>query len=357
MGIAAHIVFEWQLEPVAAIGSDIEIESTSAKSEFPDGIRFEIVASSPSLINEIAVNFRVGQQISGVYEYLDFESAREVNGTLFWQTNTSAKYVPPGTIIRNSETKQIMKDLTESNETCIVAKGGNGGFGNARFKTQKNTAPRIANDGQKGESLKIDLELKVLADVGLVGFPNAGKSTFISRVSNAHPKIADYPFTTLTPNLGIVKYGNFQSFVLADIPGLIHGASAGKGLGSQFLRHIERTKVLVYMLDATSENIVEDLCTLKSELEQHNATLLSRPSLLLITKIDLLPEDLREHLITYHDKSIENINKKLTLVEKIKKIQLIDENFSIENGLLTPTMKVKRKKVTEKYKKELEKLY
>jgi len=209
--------------------------------------------------------------------------------------------VPPGTIIRNSETKQIMKDLTESNETCIVAKGGNGGFGNARFKTQKNTAPRIANDGQKGESLKIDLELKVLADVGLVGFPNAGKSTFISRVSNARPKIADYPFTTLVPNLGIVKYGKFQSFVLAEIPGLIHGASKGKGLGSQFLRHVERTKVLAYMLDATSEDILADLHTLKKELKQHNPTLLSRPSILLITKIDLLPEN------SFSNKKIDNI--------------------------------------------------
>jgi len=198
--------------------------------------------------------------------------------------------VPPGTVIRNSKTQQIIKDLTKLNEEYIVAKGGNGGFGNARFKTQKNTAPRIANDGKKGESFNLELELKVLADVGLVGLPNAGKSTFIARVSNAQPKIADYPFTTLVPNLGIVKYGDFQSFVMADIPGLIHGASDGKGLGSQFLRHVERTKVLIYMIDATSEDMKADLHTLKKELQQHNSELLLRPSLLLITKVDLLPE-------------------------------------------------------------------
>ena len=147
--------------------------------------------------------------------------------------------IPQGTIIKNADTEQVIKDLTIADESFIIAKGGNGGFGNARFKTQTQTAPRIANDGQKGQEYKVYLELKVLADVGLVGFPNAGKSTFISRVSNAKPKIADYPFTTLVPNLGIVKYGEYKSFVMADIPGLIQGASDGKGLGSKFLRHIE----------------------------------------------------------------------------------------------------------------------
>ena len=199
--------------------------------------------------------------------------------------------VPPGTVVKNADTQQVLEDLTQYDDMFRVARGGNGGFGNARFKTQQKTAPRIANDGQISEKLNIELELKVLADVGLVGFPNAGKSTFISRVSNARPKIADYPFTTLVPNLGIVKYGNYQSFVMADIPGLIQGASAGKGLGSQFLRHIERTKVLVYMIDATSEKIDEDLATLKNELNVHNPELLKRTSLMLFTKIDLLSED------------------------------------------------------------------
>ena len=199
--------------------------------------------------------------------------------------------VPAGTIVKNAETEQVIVDMTEYGETFTICKGGNGGFGNARFKTQNQTAPRVANDGQIGEALTVNLELKVMADVGLVGFPNAGKSTLISAISNARPKIADYPFTTLAPNLGIIKYGDYSSFVMADIPGLIEGAAEGKGLGSQFLRHVERTKVLVYIIDATSEDIDEDLCTLKNELQEHNLELLKRPSLLLLTKVDLFPEN------------------------------------------------------------------
>jgi GTP-binding protein len=172
-----------------------------------------------------------------------------------------------------------------------VAKGGNGGFGNARFKTQWRTAPQIANDGQTGEEFKIELELKVLADVGLVGFPNAGKSTFISKISNSRPKIADYPFTTLVPNLGIVKYGEYKSFVMADIPGLIQGASDGKGLGNQFLRHIERTEVLVYLVDCTAKNIQDEFSTLQNELKKHKKELIERPSLLLLTKSDLVLDE------------------------------------------------------------------
>jgi len=214
--------------------------------------------------------------------------------------------IPPGTIIKNAETEQILKDLTGENESYVVAKGGNGGFGNARFKTQRNTAPKIANDGQFGEEVKIELELKVLADVGLVGFPNAGKSTFISKVSNAKPKIADYPFTTLVPNLGIVKFGDYNSFVMADIPGLIQGASDGKGLGSQFLRHIERTKVLVYLVECIDEEIYENFVTLKNELKRHNPELIKRPSLLLLTKTDLIPTELLE---------LEKITKEIPIVQ------------------------------------------
>ena len=199
--------------------------------------------------------------------------------------------IPPGTIIKDAETEQVLKDLTKANELYVVARGGNGGFGNARFKSKRQTAPRIANDGQEGEKLNIALELKVLADVGLVGFPNAGKSTFISKVSNARPKIADYPFTTLVPNLGIVKYGDYQSFVMADIPGLIQGASDGKGLGSQFLRHIERTKVLVYLVECIAEEIQENFKTLQKELNKHNPELIERPSLLLLTKSDLILDE------------------------------------------------------------------
>ena len=202
--------------------------------------------------------------------------------------------IPQGTIIKNADTLQIIKDFTEVDEPHVICKGGNGGFGNARFKTQRQTAPKFANDGQIGQEIIVNLELKVLADVGLVGFPNSGKSTFISNISNARPKIADYPFTTLVPNLGIVKYGSYRSFVMADIPGLIEGASDGKGLGNQFLRHIERTKVLIYLIDCSSQNIEKDFYTLYNELKRHNSDLIKRPSLLLLTKIDLIenPENL-----------------------------------------------------------------
>ena len=196
--------------------------------------------------------------------------------------------VPPGTIIKNSSTNQVIKDLKNLGDEVIVAKGGNGGFGNARFKTQKNTAPRKSNPGQNGEFIKLDLELKVLADVGLVGFPNAGKSTFISKISNAKPKIADYPFTTLTPNLGIVKYGSYQTFVVADIPGLIKGASSGKGLGSIFLRHIERTKIIAYVIDINDEDVEQSFQILRKELKNHNPKLLNKPSVILVTKVDTI---------------------------------------------------------------------
>ena len=213
--------------------------------------------------------------------------------------------VPQGTIVIDSNTKQVIADLVKKDQEYKIASGGNGGFGNARFKTQKITAPRIANNGQKGESLKIDLELKVLADVGLIGLPNAGKSTFISKVSNARPKIADYPFTTLVPNLGIVKYHDYKTFVIADIPGLIKGAASGKGLGNIFLKHVERTKVLVFLIDLNDEDIAASYKMLKNELESHDPKLLKKPSLLLLTKSDSI--------------QIEEISK----IKKIKNIESI----------------------------------
>ena len=240
--------------------------------------------------------------------------------------------IPPGTIIKDAETEQILKDLTKANESYVVAKGGNGGFGNARFKSKRQTAPRIANDGQEGEKLNIELELKVLADVGLVGFPNAGKSTFISKVSNARPKIADYPFTTLVPNLGIVKYGDYQSFVMADIPGLIHGASDGKGLGSQFLRHIERTKVLVYLVECIAEEIQENFKTLQKELNKHNPELIERPSLLLLTKSDLILDEpgkikkISKNIPVIQISSVtgENLNEAVQSIAKLIQSQTYD---------------------------------
>ena len=221
--------------------------------------------------------------------------------------------VPVGTLVKDVETDRVLVDLDKNDITYIVAKGGNGGFGNARFKTQRNTAPRIANDGQKGEEKKIDLELKILADIGLVGFPNAGKSTLISKISNAKPRIADYPFTTLVPNLGIVKYHDYKSFVVADIPGLIRGASSGKGLGIQFLKHIERTKVLAFLIDASVENIEKEYKVLLKELENYSESLLEKPRILLITKIDLLEKDKKiknipQKIPVFNISSIANIN-------------------------------------------------
>ena len=221
--------------------------------------------------------------------------------------------VPVGTLVKDVETDRVLVDLDKNDITYIVAKGGNGGFGNARFKTQRNTAPRIANDGQKGEEKKIDLELKILADIGLVGFPNAGKSTLISKISNAKPRIADYPFTTLVPNLGIVKYHDYKSFVVADIPGLIRGASSGKGLGIQFLKHIERTKVLAFLIDASVENIEKEYKVLLKELESYSKSLLKKPRILLITKIDLLEKDKKiknipQKIPVFNISSIANIN-------------------------------------------------
>ena len=260
-----------------------------------------------------SIIFQVNKQLSTLQDITLNHLYRAENGAYGGGKNMHGKKgkdiiikIPPGTIIKNAETEQILKDLTGENESYVVAKGGNGGFGNARFKTQQNTAPKIANDGQPGEELKIELELKVLADVGLVGFPNAGKSTFISKISNAKPKIADYPFTTLVPNLGIVKYGNYNSFVMADIPGLIRGASYGKGLGSQFLRHIERTKVLVYLVECIDEEIYENFVTLKNELKKHNPELIKRPSLLLLTKTDLIPMELLE---------LEKVSKEIPIVQ------------------------------------------
>ena len=198
--------------------------------------------------------------------------------------------VPVGTVVRNKKENTFIADLIENGETIIMRKGGMGGKGNIRFKTSTNQAPRIAQSGLPGETGHSIIELKVLADVGLVGLPNAGKSTLLSRISSARPKIADYPFTTLNPNLGIVKYGDYNSFVMADIPGLIEGASKGKGLGHQFLKHIERNKVLLYLIDCTDETPYQTFKTLENEILQFNADLDVKPKLICRTKADLESE-------------------------------------------------------------------
>ena len=198
--------------------------------------------------------------------------------------------VPAGSVIRKKGSKDIIIDLTVNGQNYIICNGGQGGKGNARFKTSTKQAPRKAQPGVEGESGIFEIELKVLADVGLVGLPNAGKSTLLSSISSARPKVADYPFTTLKPNLGIVKYGEYESFVMADIPGLIEGASLGKGLGHQFLRHIERNRIHIYLIDCMEENPYDVYNTLKSELKNFNEDLIKKPSLICRTKSDLKQE-------------------------------------------------------------------
>lgn len=201
--------------------------------------------------------------------------------------------IPVGTEIFDAETGELLFDFTRSGQRFLAAEGGRGGFGNAHFKSSTNQAPRYHQDGGEGEYRELQLELKLIADVGLVGFPNAGKSTLIATVSAAKPKIADYPFTTLEPNLGVVSVSDFKTFVIADIPGLIEGASEGAGLGDRFLRHVERTKLLLHLVDVSSisgRDPVEDYEAINRELRNYDENLAERPQIIVATKIDALDE-------------------------------------------------------------------
>lgn len=207
--------------------------------------------------------------------------------------------LPPGTVIKDSDSGETLYELMDTGEEYIVAKGGRGGKGNAFFKSATRQTPRFSQPGEDGEERNITLELKLLADVGLVGFPNAGKSTLVSALSAARPKVADYPFTTLVPSLGVVSVGEYQSFVIADIPGIIEGAHEGKGLGIQFLKHIERNAVLLFMIPADSEDTEAEFRTLLHELEEFNPRLLQKPRIIGLSKLDLVPKDERHQFL--HD--------------------------------------------------------
>ena len=208
--------------------------------------------------------------------------------------NGSDKYieVPLGTIIRDLETKEIIYEITENNHEFVILKGGLGGRGNWHFKSATRQTPRYSQQGIKGKNLNIILELKVLADVGFVGFPNAGKSTLLSVLTSAKPKIADYEFTTLKPNLGIVNYHDYKSFVVADIPGIIEGASKGKGLGHYFLRHIERNSILLFIIPIDSKDVKKEFEILRGELLKYNPELIDKKFLIAFSKCDLLDNEL-----------------------------------------------------------------
>ncbi len=215
--------------------------------------------------------------------------------------------VPLGTVVRDTETQEVIFEITENDEEKILLEGGKGGLGNWNFKSSTNQTPRYAQPGIPAQERDITLELKILADVGLVGFPNAGKSTLLSVVTAAKPKIADYEFTTLKPNLGIVKYRDFQTFVMADIPGIIEGAAEGRGLGHRFLRHIERNSTLLFLIPADAKDIKEEYDILLNELKKYNPELLDKDRLVAISKSDMLDAELKAEMKKELDKQFKGI--------------------------------------------------
>ncbi len=232
--------------------------------------------------------------------------------------------LPVGSIVKKENDDQILSDLTKDGQTYIACRGGIGGRGNAKFATSTNRAPQTSSSGKLGETGEFEIELKILADVGLVGLPNAGKSTLLSKISSARPKVAEYPFTTLEPHLGIVKYEEYKSFVMADIPGLIKGASYGRGLGYRFLKHIERNKVLLFMIDCSDESPGSTLDTLKKEIISFNKDLVLKPMILCRTKMDIYNEKM-EKFWTSIDRDIisissvngEGIKELISLISKV----------------------------------------
>jgi len=280
------------------------------------------------------------QTDSNLHTLLDFRYTKKyiaengVNGANFLKDGKNGKTltikVPVGTIVKDNVNGNVIADLSEDNFIFIIVKGGRGGKGNSNFATSTNQTPRYAQDGKEGDELDLVLELKLMADVGLVGFPNAGKSTLISTISAAKPKIADYPFTTLKPNLGIVKYKDFKNFTVADIPGIIEGAHLGKGLGHKFLKHIERTELLLIIIDITTKDFKNDYLVLLKELSNYSTVLSKKKKLISFSKIDLISKEeleklqeeikteIKENIIFFS--AIANINLNLLLNELWKNI-------------------------------------
>lgn len=271
---------------------------------------------------------------SNLSTLLDFKYKRKIvaedgtNGAKSLKDGKSAKdiiiKVPPGTVVKNAESEEIILDLNKVGEEVVFLKGGIGGKGNSNFATSTHQTPRFAQPGRPGKEMDIILELKLIADIGLVGFPNAGKSTFISVVSAARPKIADYPFTTLEPNLGIVKYKDYKSFVIADIPGIIKGAHQGKGLGYKFLKHIERTKILLLLIDSTVEDPQEEYEILIEELSKFSELLKEKTKVVAFTKSDLLSEEDKKKLSQLKIKNYNNKNFVISAVAQDGMTNIID---------------------------------
>ena len=240
--------------------------------------------------------------------------------------------VPLGTTVRNSETNSVIFDIINDNEEIILLKGGLGGRGNWHFKSSTRQTPRYAQPGEEGIKLQITLELKLLADVGLVGFPNVGKSSLLASLTSAKPKIANYEFTTLKPNLGIVEYKDHQSFIMADIPGIIEGAAKGKGLGHYFLRHIERNSILLFLIASDTEDILKDFKTLRSELIKYSPELQDKSYMVVLSKGDLLDEELEREYILEMKRVFKNIpHIIISSITKYKLTELKDELWKILN--------------------------
>ena len=299
--------------------------------------------------------FKANPQLSTLIDFrykAHYRAKKGGNGEGGLKTGKSAEdtviMVPCGSIIKDIETGKVIAELLEDGDEKVILKGGRGGKGNNHFKNSTNQAPRMAQPGEEAQEMTVLIELKLIADVGLVGFPNAGKSTLISKISSAKPKIANYAFTTLVPNLGIVKYNEYNSFVVADIPGIIEGASDGKGLGFQFLRHIERTRLLLFLIDSTNlenaklkKDILKDYNTLLNELKTYEAELIDKPRIICFTKTDAISEELKvklEKLKMKEDKILissitgENLKELKDMIwQKLEKLKVENEQLVVSS--------------------------